>query len=79
MHIESTTAFHQGLHDTSLAEAIAAPQVCYRHCHTSFPIFRVRQKVIPLPARVSLLGGIYVLTEKSTSKQSPPNDACITD
>jgi len=26
MHIESTTAFHQSLHDASLAEAIAAPQ-----------------------------------------------------
>jgi hypothetical protein len=63
MYIESTTAFHQGLHDTSSAEAIAAPQVCYRHCHASFPIFWVRQSVVPLPARVSLLGGIYVLTE----------------
>ena len=37
MHIESTTTFYQGLHDTSLMEAIAAPQVCYRHCYTSFP------------------------------------------
>src|SRR5437588_2052332 len=37
MHIKSTTAFYQCLHDTSLTEAIAAPQVCCRHCHASFP------------------------------------------
>src|ERR1700680_3720604 len=37
MHIHSTTAFHQSLHDASSAEAIAAPQVCYKHCHASFP------------------------------------------
>ena len=26
------------------------------------PLFRVRQKVVPLPARVSLIGGICVVT-----------------
>jgi hypothetical protein len=62
MHIESTTTFHEGLHDASLAEAIAAPQVCSSHCYASFPFFRVRQNVIPLPARVSLSRGICVVT-----------------
>src|SRR5438309_8877299 len=37
MHIEPTTTFYQGLQSTSLAEAIAAPKVCYRHCSASFP------------------------------------------
>src|SRR6266704_3199802 len=36
--IHSTTTFHQSLHVTSWVEAIAAPQVCYRHCYTPFPI-----------------------------------------
>src|SRR5207249_11152839 len=40
-------------------------------------VFRVRQKVVPLPVRVSLLGGIFVTTEKPTSKQSP-HDAFTT-
>ena len=57
-------------------EATAAPQVCYRHCYTSFPVSWVRQKVVPLPARVSLLRGIYLLTRfVPTSKQSPSSVA----
>src|SRR5215470_14043430 len=47
---------------TPPGEAIAAPQVCYRHCYASFPVSWVRQKVVPLPTRVSLLHGIYLLT-----------------
>lgn len=61
-------------------EAIAAPQVCYRHCYTPFPVSRVRQKVVPIPARVSLLRGIYLLTKVyPTSKQSPSSVACTMD
>jgi hypothetical protein len=39
MYIQSATTFHESLHHTSLAEAIAAPRVCYRHCYSSFPIY----------------------------------------
>jgi hypothetical protein len=39
MHIQSTTTFHESLHHTSSAEAIAAPRLCYIHCYSSFPIY----------------------------------------
>jgi hypothetical protein len=37
MYVQPTTAFDQSLHKNASMEAIAAPQVCCRHCHASFP------------------------------------------
>src|SRR5215470_1222342 len=58
-------------------EAIAAPQVCYRHCYTPFPVSWVRQKVVPLPARVSLLRGIYLLTKVCPDLQAIAVQHCL--
>src|SRR5215831_16101668 len=58
-------------------EAIAAPQVCYRHCYTPFPVSWVRQKVVPLPARVSLLRGIYLLTKVCPDLQAIAVQRCL--
>jgi hypothetical protein len=38
--------------------------------------FRVRQKVVPLPARVSLIGGILVVTE-TVDLQAIANHGCL--
>ena len=79
MHIQSTTTFDQGLHNTSLAEAIAAPRVCYRHCYASFPISGCDKKWY-LYRRGSVLPTGSTSTQRyPTSKQSPSSVACITD
>jgi hypothetical protein len=61
MHIESTTTFNQSLHDASsrrrLLRRRSGADTVIRPSR-----FRVRQMVVPLPARVSLIDGIYVLT-----------------
>jgi hypothetical protein len=56
-----------------LVESQAAERNCL------LKVLRVRQKVIPLPARVSLIGGILSSHRLGTFKQSPTTDACITD
>src|SRR6266704_2788405 len=77
--IHSTTTFHQSLHVTSWVEAIAAPQVCYRHCYTPFPISGC-DKWWYLYRRGSVLPTGSTSTQRyPTSKQPPSTVACTTD
>jgi hypothetical protein len=74
MYVQSTTPFDQSLHNVSSGG----------DCYATGPVrhimrpsrLRVRQKVIPLPARVSLIGGICVITS-ATGLQAIANYGCL--
>src|SRR5579884_816471 len=64
MHIQSTSTFHQGSHTPPLRRRLlrrrSVTDTATRPSH-----FWVRQIVVPLPTRVSLRRGIYVVTRKN--------------
>ena len=59
-------------------EAIAAPQVCYRHCYASFPFPGVTKGDNFSDASQSLVRDRCRHSVKTTSKQSPITNACTT-
>ena len=59
-------------------EAIAAPQVCYRHCYASFPFPGVTKGDTFTDAGQSLVRDRCRHSVKTTSKQSPITNACTT-
>src|SRR5712692_10407744 len=79
MYVQPTTAFDQSLHKRlhgrrllrrrSVADTVMRPSR-----------LRVRQKVVPLPTRVSLFSGICVVASfRTTFKQSLTTSACTTE
>jgi hypothetical protein len=62
MYIEPTTAFDLGLHDTSFSGGDCCAAGLLQKLLCVLPIFPGVTKRVPLPARVSLLCGISVIT-----------------
>ena len=60
-------------------EAIAAPQVCYRHCHASFLFLGATKSDTFTDAGQSRKRDLCRHRERTTFKQSPTMNACTTE